>query len=374
MSRQAAKGLVLDALSRAGIQLDGERPFDLRVKDEAFYDAVAREGLYGAREAYVDGLCEVARIDELVCRLERSEVDVPYASLVELGPRQLSGWLLNGQAGRKGLAVRRHYDLGNDLYEAMLDPRMNYSCAYWPSAKTLAEAQEAKLDLVCRKLGLRPGMRVLDIGCGFGGFARFAVERYGVSVVGVTISEQQLAYGRKACAGLPVELRLQDYRTLDGAARFDAVVSIGMFEHVGPKNYRRYLGLVRRCLRPEGLFLLHTIGGGESTSTFDPWTDKHIFPNAVLPSARQISAACEGVFVIEDWHNFGADYDRTLMAWFENFERAWPALRAVYGERFYRVWKCYLQTSAGAFRARRLHTWQLVLSGEGVDGGYRSLR
>lgn len=372
--RDGAERLVAGALARAGVTIDGDRPFDVRVKDRAFYEAVWRGGLTGARDAYVDGLCEVERIDELVHRLLESRVEVPYEGRLDAGLRHLASLVLNRQDRRRGLEVRRHYDLGNDLYEAMLDPLLNYSCAYWPGATSLAEAQEAKLSLVCRKLCLEKGMRVLDIGCGFGGFARFAAERHGVSVVGLTISERQLERGRRACQGLPVELRLQDYRTLSGDGPFDAVVSIGMFEHVGPKNYAGYFDVVRRCLRPGGLFLLHTIGGTESVLTIDPWTDKHIFPNAVIPSPAQITAACEGRFVLEDWHNFGADYDRTLMAWYDNFERAWPSLRAAYGERFRRVWKCYLQTSAGAFRARQLHTYQIVLSPSGVAGGYRSVR
>jgi cyclopropane-fatty-acyl-phospholipid synthase len=217
-------------------------------------------------------------------------------------------------------------------------------------------------------------MRVLDIGCGWGAFARFAAERYGASVVGITISERQLELGRRLCQGLPVELRLQDYRTLDDTEGFDAVVSIGMFEHVGPKNHARYMSRVRRCLRPDQLFLLHTIGNRQTTYAIDPWTDRNIFPGAVLPSAPQIAEACQGIFVIEDWHNFGSDYDHTLMAWFDNFDRSWPALQAAYGDRFYRLWKCYLLTNAGAFRARAHQLWQIVLSGDGVPGGHRSVR
>jgi len=374
MASERVKRAIREGLLRSGVQIDGDRPFDLRVKDDAFYDAVHRDGLSGARDAYVDGLWDTAQLDELTCRLLRAAVAVPYASRPRLWLGQLAGWLTNQQQGRRGLRIRRHYDLGNDLFAAMLDPLMTYSCGYWREATSLAEAQEAKLDLVCRKLGLRPGMRVLDIGCGWGAFARFAAERYGASVVGITISERQLELGRRLCQALPVELRLQDYRTLDDTECFDAVVSIGMFEHVGPKNHARYMDRVRRCLRPDQLFLLHTIGNRQTTYTIDPWTDRNIFPGAVLPSAPQIAEACQGIFVIEDWHNFGSDYDHTLMAWFDNFDRSWPALQAAYGDRFYRLWKCYLLTNAGAFRARAHQLWQIVLSGEGVPGGHRSVR
>jgi cyclopropane-fatty-acyl-phospholipid synthase len=270
--------------------------------------------------------------------------------------------------------VKRHYDLGNDLFESMLDARMVYSCAYWKGADSLDAAQEDKLDLVCRKVRLVAGMRVLDIGGGWGGFAQYAAERYGASVVLTTISQEQAESARMRCRGLPVEVRLQDYRDMPRHERFDAVVSLGMFEHVGYKNYRRYLSLARRCLPSDGLFLLHTIAGNRTNTSYSPWFARNIFPNTHLPSARQIAAACEGLFVIEDWHNFGADYDRTLMAWHANFERAWPELRDKYGERFRRTWKCFLLTSAGAFRARHLQTWQLVLSGAGVRGGYQAIR
>jgi len=374
MASERVKRTIREHLRRSGVQINGDRPFDVHVKDEAFYDAVHKDGLGGARDAYVDGLWDTEQLDELTCRLLRAAVAIPHANRARLWIGQLAGRLTNLQHGGRGIRVRRHYDLGNDLFTAMLDPLMTYSCGYWRDATSLAEAQEAKLELVCRKLGLGPGMRVLDIGCGWGSFARYAAERHGVRVVGITISERQLEYGRRLCAGLPVELRLQDYRTLGDTERFDAVVSIGMFEHVGPKNYARYLALVRRCLPPERLFLLHTIGGLETSHAIDPWIDRNIFPDAVLPSAPQIAEACQGIFVMEDWHNFGTDYDRTLMAWFDNFDRSWSTLRAVYGDRFYRLWKCYLLTCAGTFRARAHQLWQVVLSRDGVPGGHRSVR
>lgn len=267
----------------------------------------------------------------------------------------------------------KHYDLGNDLFESMLDRRMIYSCAYWKGASNLDEAQEAKLDLTARKIGLRPGRRVLDIGCGWGGFARFAAENYGARVVGVTISRQQYKLAKNICAGLPVELRLQDYREINDRP-FDAAVALGVMEHVGHKNYRTFLEVVRRLLKAHGLFLLQTIGSSVSEITADPWTVRNIFPYGVVPSARQITSAAEGRWVIEDWHNFGADYDKTLMAWFANFRDRWPRLRDRYGDRFHRMWKCCLLMCAGAFRVRDLQLWQIVLSPAGVPGGYASVR
>jgi cyclopropane-fatty-acyl-phospholipid synthase len=369
-----AERVMRDLLRRADVEIDGGRPFDIVIRDRAAFAAFARDGLAGVRNAYVEGLWETERLDDLTARFLRSGVEAADANRWTLLSRHLLGVLLNRQLGARGREARRHYDLGNDLFLAMLDPRMIYSCAYWRDASDLAAAQEAKLDLVCRKIKLRPGMRLLDIGCGWGGLARFAAERYGVDVVAITISEQQAELARENCRGLPVEVRLQDYRDLPADERYDAIASIGMFEHVGHKNYRRYLAIARRCLRGDGVFLLHTIGGSRSRTFYDPWFDDNIFPNTHLPSARQIMSAAEGLFILEDWENFGADYDRTLMAWFANFERAWPSLRAAYPDKFYRLWKCFLLTSAGAFRARYLHTWQLVLSVAGVPGGYRVSR
>ena len=267
---------------------------------------------------------------------------------------------------------RHHYDIGNDLFSRMLDRRMIYSCGYWKNATTLDEAQEAKLDLVCRKLGLCPGMRVLDIGCGWGGTARFAAERYGVAVVGITVSEKQVQLAQEACAGLDIDIRLQDYRQLDGT--FDRVLSIGMFEHVGCKNYRAFMRVVRDRLVDDGLFLLHTIGSNRSVTRTDPWTERYIFPNSMLPSAAQIAAAAEGTLVIEDWHSFGPDYDTTLMHWHRNFVEHWSELVDRYDERFHRMWRYFLLSSAGSFRARHNQLWQVVLSPSGVPGGYRALR
>jgi cyclopropane-fatty-acyl-phospholipid synthase len=279
----------------------------------------------------------------------------------------------NPQSTRRAFRIgRHHYDIGNELYERMLDRRMIYSCGYWREATDLDAAQEAKLDLVCRKLELAPGMRVLDIGCGWGGTARFMAERCGVEVVGITVSEEQVRVGRQVCQGLPVEIRLQDYRSVDES--FDRVVSIGMFEHVGRRNYTTYMRQVRRCLKGDGLFLLHTIGGNRSVAANDPWIDRYIFPNSMLPSARQITQAAEGLFVLEDWHSFGADYDRTLVAWWSNLQARWPEIEDRYEPRFYRMWKYYLLSCAGSFRARSSQLWQIVLSPRGVAGGYRALR
>jgi cyclopropane-fatty-acyl-phospholipid synthase len=382
MSIHPLRQRVIGLMEAAGVQPDGPGECDPRIGDEHFYGRVLREGSLGLGESYMDGWWQVGSLDGMLYRLLRHGVDQRVHGL-RSRLDDIRAWLLNLQAGRRALAVgERHYDLGNDLFEAMLGQRLVYSCGYWREADDLDAAQEAKLNLVCRKLGLRPGMRVLDIGCGWGEALKYAAQRYGVEGVGVTISREQAEYARKLCAGLPVEIRLQDYHALEGTtpdSSFDRIFSIGMFEHVGAKNYRAYFEVARRCLRQDeasggGLFLLHCIGSNVSVRHTDPWIARYIFPNSMLPSAAQITAASEGLFVAEDWHNFGTDYDRTLQAWRANIERAWDSLPARYDERFRRMWRFYLAASMATFRARRAQLWQLVLSPHGVPGGYTAPR
>jgi cyclopropane-fatty-acyl-phospholipid synthase len=358
-------------LATAGIAINGNAPWDIQLRGAGVLERVFDQGNVGLGEAYMDGAWEAERLDEFFCRLLRARLDQQIKP-VRLLVHALSAKLLNLQTRRRAWQVGKvHYDLGNEFYAAMLDPRMTYTCGYWKGAKTLTAAQEDKLDLICRKLDLRPGMKVLDIGCGWGSFMRFAAEYYQVSCVGVTISREQAQWGREHSLGLPLEYRLQDYRELD--ERFDRIVSVGMFEHVGHKNYRTYMEVAHRCLKDDGLFLLHTIGKNVRASVPDPWIDKYIFPNGALPSIGQIGDAADGLFVTEDLHNFGADYDKTLMAWCRNFEAAWPRFSAQLGERFYRMWRYYLLSCAGAFRARDIQLWQWVFSRQGVSGGYRRL-
>lgn len=363
LARRRVEALLADADVRIG----AEREWDLQPRDDRLWTRLLAQGSLGLGESYMDGWWDAGSLDGLLLRLIQARLAERVRGLAGLRD-VLVARLANPQTRRRsGEVGRRHYDLGNDLYAAMLGRRLVYSCGYWRHAADLDAAQEAKLDLVCRKLGLRPGMRVLDIGCGWGEALKFAVERHGVTGVGVTISAEQAGYARRLCAGLPVEIRLQDYRDLD--ERFDAVFSIGMFEHVGVRNYRRYFEVVRRCLAPQGLFLLHSIGANVSVRRTDPWIARYIFPNSMLPSAAQITRASEGLFVIEDWHNFGSDYDLTLQAWRSNIEAAWDRLDPRYDERFRRMWRFYLAGSMASFRSRRAQLWQVLLSPEGVPGG-----
>lgn len=368
--------LATQLLATADIRVGGQRPWDMRVHHPATLGRILAQGSLGLGESYVEGWWDCDQVDELIARILRARLDTHAGRAGRWWASLMARWT-NLQSPQRAWQVgEAHYDLGNDLFEAMLDPSMAYSCGYWPVAQTLAQAQDAKLDLICQKLQLRPGMRLLDIGCGWGSLMLFAARHYRVHCVGLTISKEQARLGAEKARDLPVRFELADYRQFnpEGEQRFDRVASVGMFEHVGHKNHHAFFGMVRRCLHAEGLFLLHTIGQNRPGSGIDPWIEKYIFPNGELPAASELARSLEPHFVMEDWHNFGDDYDRTLLAWHARFEAAWPALKARYGERFYRLWRYYLLCCAGTFRARDNQLWQLVLSPQGQMGGYRRPR
>jgi cyclopropane-fatty-acyl-phospholipid synthase len=360
-------------LSGTGVKLNGNNPWDPQITNDRFYKRVLTKASLGFGESYMDGWWECEQLDELLTKLLKGNIKDNLKSNPHVVGLALASIVFNRQSGKRAFKVgEEHYDVGNKLYEKMLDKRMVYTCGYWKDADSLDDAQDAKLDLVCKKIGLKKGDKVLDIGCGWGSFAQFAAEKYGASVVGVTISKEQKKLADKRCKGLPVEIRLQDYRKVN--EKFDHIVSLGMIEHVGYKNYRTYMEVASKNLKDGGLFLLHTIGGLRSVKNTDAWIEKYIFPNSMLPSLPQLTTAAENLFVIEDVHSFGSDYDKTLMAWFENFDGAWDELKGDYNERFYRMWKYYLLACAGSFRSRKNQLWQLVLSKNGVTGGYESIR
>lgn len=359
-------------LKKADIELNGSRPWDIQVHNPALYSRVFTKGSLGLGEAYMDGWWDCSRIDQMVMRIFKANLYQSTKALPHLLALTINA-LTNLQKIQRAFCIgEKHYDLSNELFEKMLDKRMIYSCGYWKNANNLSEAQEAKLKLVFDKLYLEPGMTVLDIGCGWGGAARFAAEHYGVSVTGITVSKEQVAYAQNNCAGLPIKIYLKDYRKLE--EQYDRIYSIGMFEHVGYKNHRTYFKVVRRLLKKGGLSLLHTIGNSTTQYVTDPWISKYIFPNSLIPSAKQLTKAVEDLFIIEDWQNFGPDYAKTLIAWFDNFDKSWESLKLNYDERFYRMWKYYLLTCAGAFLGRNSQTWQLVLSPEGTDSCYHAPR
>ncbi|MFA7567086.1 MAG: cyclopropane fatty acyl phospholipid synthase [Alkalispirochaeta sp.] len=355
-------------LEETDIRINGDRPWDIQVRDPRFYRRVLSQGSLGLGESYMDHWWDSQRLDQMMTKLLQAGLDRAVVAKV-LAWDLIRALLFNMQnKARAWIVGKRHYDIGNDLYRAMLDTRMTYSCGYWKTAHTLDEAQEAKIDLICRKLQLQPDMRVLDIGCGWGGAAQYIAEKYQCTVVGVTVSKEQYHYATQLCRDLPVEIRLQDYR--DITETFDRVYSIGMFEHVGYRNYRQYMKTVRRLMPDHGISLLHCIGGNRTVYGTDPWINRYIFPNGMLPSIKQIGAAIDGLFVMEDWHNFGTHYDKTLMQWYKNITDAWPTLSKTYTDRFYRMWTYYLLASAASFRARKNQLWQIVLSATGIPQGY----
>jgi cyclopropane-fatty-acyl-phospholipid synthase len=367
MAAQKSEAIVKELLSLAEVEVNGKNPWDIQVHDPRLYDRVLRDSSLGLGEAYMDGWWDAEAVDQFITRVLLADLDVKVRGNWRIALHYLRSKLINLQSPSKAYEVgQKHYDLGNDLYCAMLDKRLNYTCGYWKDARNLDEAQEAKLELVCRKIGLdlNPGMRILELGCGFGSFARYAAEKYGAQVLGVTVSKEQVALGMQLCRGLPVELRLQDYREVQGT--YDAVISIGVMEHVGYKNYHTYMEVVDRCLKPGGIAFVHTIGANENFTSGEPWSEKYIFPNGMLPSIAQLGTALEKNFVMEDWHNFGPYYDPTLMAWTANFEKAWPELKKQYDGRFFRMWRYYLLSSAGGFRSRHQQLWQIVFTRRGT--------
>lgn len=356
-------------LDEAGIVINGKEPGDIRVNNADFFKRVLREGSVGLGESYMDGWWDCDRLDLFFTRILQAGLENKIPHHLKDILRILAARLFNLQTRKRAWIVgKEHYDLGNDLFTRMLDPFMQYSCGYWKEATDLESAQQAKLRMICEKLRLQPGMRLLDIGCGWGGLAEFAARHYGASVTGVTISREQQALAQARCAGLDVNILLQDYRDLH--EQFDRIVSVGMFEHVGPKNYAVYFDVVDRNLKPEGIFLLHTIGSNATDTNVDPWINKYIFPNGCLPSVQHIARASEPHFVMEDWHNFGPDYDKTLMAWYQRFLASWPDIAENYTPRFKRMFTYYLNACAGAFRARDIQLWQVVFT-RGVNGGLR---
>lgn len=359
-----AENIITELFSSANIAFNGKNPWDIRVHDERFFMLMINDAELGFGESYMSGWWDCEALDECLNRALSAHIE-----------KKLTGWktvtriflskIFNFQSQARSFEVgEKHYDLGNDLYQAMLDKRLNYTCAYWNNAANLDEAQEAKLDLVCRKIGIQKGMKILELGCGWGSFAKYAAEKYGAQVTGLTVSQEQVELGTHLCQGLPVEIRLQDYREARG--QYDAVISIGIMEHVGCKNYRRYMQVVDRCLKKNGIAFIHTIGRNDSGANTNAWIDKYIFPNSMLPSISQIAEAMEGLFMMEDMHGIGPHYDKTLMAWYSNFERAWPGLKDHYGERFYRMWRFYLLSCAGSFRARSNQLWQFVMTRTGA--------
>jgi cyclopropane-fatty-acyl-phospholipid synthase len=358
------KSVVQELFEIAGIKVDGPNPWDIRVHDDRFYQRALNESNLGLGESYMDGWWDCPRPDEFFFRILTAQLHEKTRRNLKTFLTVIRAHLFNLQSVRRVFQVARaHYNLDNELFFSFLDPHLQYSCAYFRDTEDLSEAQIRKLDLIVSKLDLKPSDHLLDIGFGWGGLAKYVASKVGCEVTGVNISTEQISFAKGHCAGLPIKMIHSDYRQIQGS--FDKIVSVGMFEHVGSKNYLAYMDVINRVLKPDGIFLLHTIGSNESSMMTDPWIDKYIFPNGLLPSPAQIGKAIEKRLVIEDWHNFGPYYDKTLLCWNERFQRAWPQLAKKYDERTKRMWEYYLLSCAGVFRSRHNQLWQIVLTRTG---------
>lgn len=359
-----SKDIIENLLLKADIKINGSRPWDITVHNNEVFDHILRFGTLGIGETYMDGLWDCKQLDEMINKAMVANIPEKLSGQEKLSLvlKKIQQIINPQKISKVKKDVPFHYDKGNLLFENMLDKHMTYTCAYWKNAEDLDQAQENKLNLVCKKLNLKPSMNVLDIGCGWGSFMKFASENYQVQCDGLTLSKEQKKLGETRCKHLPVNFILNDYREFDPNKQYDRIVSIGMLEHVGPKNYHDFFRCAHKLMKDDGVFLLHTIGGFASVQETDPWIKKYIFPNGVIPSLSQLGCSMEKKFIVEDLHNIGPNYDKTLMAWYNNFHKNWKIISDHYDERFYRMWKFYLLSCAGSFRSRVLNTWQFALT------------
>jgi len=374
---------VEEIFAKAEIEVNGQKPGDIQVHESDFFPRILRGGSLALGESYMAGWWDCQAVDQFIYRVLSNNLEQHAAKnkLKMIGPFLRSAFSNPQNPTRAWEVGRVHYDIGNELFARMLGQSMAYSCAYWENADNLDQAQENKLELICRKLKLQSGMKLLEVGCGWGGLAKHAAQNYGVNVLGVTISKEQAKWNEEMCKGLPVEILLQDYRDLTKnrnlIERFDRVVSVGMFEHVGHKNYKEFMKINSRLLKQGGLFLLHTIDKDERGEC-DPWIEKYIFPNGEIPTPAQLMEAAEGLFIPQDFHRMGQNYDKTLMAWHENFSNSWKELNQInpvkYDETFKRMWNYYLLSCAAAFRAGTINVSQTVFSKGTLDKTYNAVR
>ena len=354
-------------LQKAGIEVNGNNPWDIQVKDKSGYIDTALFGTLGFGDAYINKKWEVEKMDvffEKILKSKSNNIGIFFEKI-----QRLRDWVINTQAGKKAFEVgEKHYDLGNEMYGHMLGESMGYSAGFYlKENNSLEEAQYEKFDRICRKLKLEPGMNVLEIGAGWGTFAKHAAKNYGVSVVGLTVSEEQKKFAEKRCEGLDVKFLLLDYQKIGSGYNnyFDRVVSIEMIEAVGKKNFNTYFEIISRTLKDNGLCAIQAIMGSGEHDTF---ISTRIFPNGILPSLLDISKNIEGKLKIKEVESFGSDYDKTLMSWDKNFRDNWDKIKNIkskegkylYDEKFYRMWRYYLMCCAGSFRAKHIDVWQIV--------------
>lgn len=356
-------------LRQSGINLNGNRPWDIQVNDPTVFREVILKGSLGFGDSYAAEKWDVKQIDTMFEKLLLSNTKHSLNVIDVL--QSIQSAIINTQAGKRAFQVgHKHYDIGNEMYSFMLGESMGYSCGmYANDTDTLTVAQYNKFDSLCRKLQLRPGMKVLEIGAGWGTFARHAAKNYGVEVVGLTVSKEQKAFAEERCKGLPVKFLLVDYQKLSKRYNnyFDRVVSIEMIEAVGKKNFRKYFEIIEASLKADGLFGLQAIIG---TGEVDSFISTRIFPNGRLPSPQDIVNKTKNLLQIKHWESFGTDYDKTLLAWESNFRKNWNKISQLtdtsgeflYDTKFYRMWRYYLLCCAATFRIGFNDVAQIIMS------------
>ena len=356
------------------MEINGSRPWDIQVHNENFYNRVLSEGTLGIGESYMDSWWDCDELDEMMSRLLKAGAEKAVSKNWVTAIHVLKSKILNLQTKSKAKKVaEEHYDIGDNLYMAFLDPYNQYTCGYFKDVdkSDLNKAQENKMDLICRKIKLKSSDRVLDIGCGWGGLLRYAAKNYGIIGTGISPADNQIELARERNGKLNIEYFQMDYRDLSG--KFDRIVSVGMMEHVGPKNLETFFDKCISLLETDGMMLHHTISSNETKQVTDPFFDRYIFPGGVLPSLAQISKAVEKKVIIEDVHNFGPDYDKTLMQWHTNINKKWKEIPQ-YDHRFRRMWNYYLLSSAAGFRARHIQLIQVVFRPMSGRGAYKAVR
>jgi cyclopropane-fatty-acyl-phospholipid synthase len=371
-----ARRIITGVLEQADIRVGGDRPWDLRIHHDRFFPRAMR-GSLGVGESYMDGDWDAGSLIEFFRKTMDAGLQMHPLLRINRVAKEVHARFRNLQTRRRSRAVaEEHYDLDHRMYAQFLGPWNQYTCCFFDGTDDLEEAELCKLEMICDKLEIESGDRVLDIGCGWGGFAKYAASTRGCSVVGISLSDEQIEYARDYTEGLPVEIHRMDYRDLPESplGTFDKVLICGMIEHVGYRNYRQLMKVVHTVLAQDGLFLLHTIGNRHNTAVVEPWIEKYIFRNSMAPSMQQLTRAAADLFVIEDWENYGHYYVPTLQAWHDNFNRNWDRIRALDGprpfdERFRRMWNFYLMSSRAAFEVEDLHLWHLVMTRYGSGRG-----
>ncbi len=355
--------------SRAGVSINGTKPWDIRVNDNRFYRDVLINGSLGLGESYMRQQWTTDDLEGLFYRLCSSDLEKTSRRIPSQHFSRLFDFFINRQSHARAKSnAEHHYNLGNDLFFEFLGKFKNYSCGYFENADTLDEAQAAKMHKLCQLLDLKKGDRLLDVGGGWGEFAKFAATQYDCDVTSINIAQEQINHAREHCRDTAVEIVKSDYRDMTGT--YNKIAVVAMFTHVGHKNYRVFMQTMSGLLEPGGKMVMETVGGLESKTRCEPWTDKYIFPGGLIPSMEQIDHSVRGLFKRDSVHEFGHHYAVTLQHWHRNFIEAWPRLRAHYSESMRLMFEYFFLSVAGDFRAKGLLHYHIAFSKMADDAAH----